>query len=150
MATASPPSSTSYQTEKNLASLIAGDTNSALSTVDTLSSLKLLRDLAGSSTDDRDKSSIQQCIDTETQFLRTALFALQKTPALSAKFGTGLGAALSLANVLREKHTMRSYDAIISRSLDEAGALTGLETPDKRADRLNETRVLQRASGSNG
>ena len=105
MATAAPPSTTSYQTEKNLASLISGDTTSALSTVDTLSSLKLLRDLAVGSANDGDKTSIQQCIQTETRYLRTALKALQANPALQNKFGQGLGAALSLANVLRESET---------------------------------------------
>ena len=70
MATAQPPASTSYQTEKNLASLISGDTTSALSTVDTLSSLKLLRDLATDSTNSRDKASNQQVIQTETRYLK--------------------------------------------------------------------------------
>ena len=94
MATATPPASTSYQTEKNLASLISGDTTSALSTVDTLSSLKLLRDLAKDSTNDLDRKSIQQVIQTETRYLRTAIHALQSTPSLQNKFGQGLGAAL--------------------------------------------------------
>ena len=143
MATAQPPASTSYQTEKNLASLISGDTTSALSTVDTLSSLKLLRDLATDSKNPRDKASIQQVIQTETRYLRTAIHALQNVPALQNKFGQGLGAALSLANVLREKHSEKTYDNIITGTLTSAGSLTGLETPAQRTGRLNNATLLQ-------
>ena len=143
MATAAPPMTTSYQTEKNLASLISGDTTSALSTVDTLSSLKLLRDLAERSANDGDKKSIQQCIQTETRYLRIALKSLQANPALQSKFGQGLGAALSLANVLREKHSEKTYDAIISTALETQGGASGLETPGQRALRLNKDVLLQ-------
>ena len=143
MATAAPPMTTSYQTEKNLASLISGDTTSALSTVDTLSSLKLLRDLAERSANDGDKKSIQQCIQTETRYLRIALKSLQANPALQSKFGQGLGAALSLANVLREKHSEKTYDAIITDALTKQGGESGLETPGKRAERLNQDALLQ-------
>ena len=146
MATASPPATTSYQTEKNLASLISGDTTSALSTVDTLSSLKLLRDLAEHSENKQDKKSIQQVIQVETRYLRTAIHALQNVPSIQAKFGQGLGAALSLANVLREKHAEATYDTIITKALTEAGSLTGLETPIARADRLNKASLLQPSS----
>ena len=142
MATAAPPSTTSYQTEKNLASLISGDTTSALSTVDTLSFLKLLRDLAERSANDGDKKSIQQCIQTETRYLRIALKSLQANPALQSKFGQGLGAALSLANILREKHSVLTYDAIIGKALEQ-GVASGLETPGKRAERLNQDALLQ-------
>jgi len=143
MATATPPSSTGYQTQQNLASLISGDTTSALSTVDTLSSLKLLRELASGPIDGDARKSIQACINSETKYLRTSLFMLQNTPALSRKFGVGLGAALSLANVLREKHAEKTYNEIITTSLDAAGAKTGLETPKERADFLNGTSLLQ-------
>ena len=143
MATATPPSNTSYQTQKNLASLISGDTTSALSTVDTLSSLKLLRDLAEGSTNARDKTSIQQVIQTETRYLRTAIHALQSTPSLQNKFGQGLGAALSLANVLREKHADKTYDLIINRTIENNAVKTGLELPSKRAERLNLNTLLQ-------
>ena len=143
MAAAAPPATTSYQTEKSLASLISGDTTSALSTVDTLSSLKLLRDLAAESQNVNDKASIQKCIQNETRYLRTALHALQNVPALQNKFGQGLGAALSLANVLRGKHKEKTYDNIITGSLRDAGALTGLETPAVRAGRLNSNVLLQ-------
>ena len=146
MATAAPPASTSYQTEKNLASLISGDTTSALSTVDTLSSLKLLRDLADNSANPLDKTSIQQVIQTETRYLRTAIHALQNTPSLQNKFGQGLGAALSLANVLREKHAEHTYDHIISDAIIESGGKTGLETPEDRAFRLNTALLLQPTS----
>ena len=143
MATAAPPATTSYQTEKNLASLISGDTTSALSTVDTLSSLKLLRDLAEHSENKADKKSIQQVIQVETRYLRTAIHALQNVPQIQAKFGQGLGAALSLASVLREKHAEKTYDHIITKALTGAGSLTGLETPLERATRLNKTGLLQ-------
>ena len=143
MATATPPASTSYQTEKNLASLISGDTTSALSTVDTLSSLKLLRDLAKDSTNDQDVKIIQQVIQTETRYLRTAIHALQSTPSLQNKFGQGLGAALSLANVLREKHAEKTYDSIITEAIKDNGSKTGLETPEDRRIRLNNTTLLQ-------
>jgi len=146
MAAAQPPASTSYQTEKNLASLISGDTTSALSTVDTLSSLKLLRDLAEKSTNVEDVRSIQQVIQTETRYLRTSIRALQTTPSLQAKFGQGLGAALSLANVLREKHAEKTYDTIITDALKINGAKTGLETPAERGKRLNTQSLLQPSS----
>ena len=146
MATTAPPTTTSYQTEKNLASLIAQDTTSALSTVDTLSSLKLLRDLAEHSENKSDKKSIQQVIQVETRYLRTAIHALQNVPQIQAKFGQGLGAALSLASVLREKHAEKTYDTIVTKALTEAGSLTGLETPFARAERLNKANLLQPSS----
>ena len=144
MAATAPPSSTSYQTQQNLASLVSGDTESALSTVDTLASLKLLRELTENTDDFKGKSSIQECINSETKYLRTSLYMLQNTPSLSRKFGVGLGAALSLSNILRQKHAEKTYDIIITDALNEAGDKTGLERPKKRADFLNGTSVLQR------
>ena len=146
MATATPSASTSYQTERNLASPISGDTTSALSTVDTLSSLKLLRDLAENSSNELDKKSIQQVIQTETRYLRTAIHALQSTPSLQNKFGQGLGAALSLANVLREKHAEKTYDSIITDAIKVNGGKTGLEAPEARRIRLNTSLLLQPTS----
>ena len=124
MATEKPPASTSYQTEKNLANLTSGDSTSALSSVDTLSGLNLFGYLASGSIIGKD--SIRQCINTMTRYFRTALHALQKVPALRNKFGEGLGAALPLASVLREKYSEKTYDAIISQAITGAGKLNGL------------------------
>ena len=144
MATVTPPSNNSYQTQQNLAQLVSSDVTSALSTVDTLSSLKLLRELSSSdSIKKADRDSIQACIDSETRYLRTSLHMLQNTPALSRKFGVGLGAALSLSSVLRQKHAEKTYDTVITKALNIASGKTGLMTPEKRAGKLNKTSLLQ-------
>lgn len=140
MATATPPmrsggGAPSYAAQQSLAALLANDTTAALSTVDTLSSLKLLRDLVP----EGDKGLIQRTIDVESRYLKTSLKLLQSPEggALRTKFGEGLGAALSLASLLRSRHAEKTYDALIDQGIEKAGASFGLETYQSRADRLN-------------
>ena len=102
--------------------------------------------MAENSSNELDKKSIQQVIQTETRYLRTAIHALQSTPSLQNKFGQGLGAALSLANVLREKHAEKTYDSIITDAIKVNGGKTGLEAPEARRIRLNTSLLLQPTS----
>ena len=141
MASATPPSSgggaPSYAAQQSLAALLSNDTTAALSTVDTLSSLKLLRDLVP----EGDKPLIQRTINVESRYLKTALKALQDNKALRDKFGEGLGAALSLSSLIRSRHAEKTYDAIIDQGIERAGGSFGLETFESRAAMLNGTKT---------
>ena len=135
MAENKPPSggAPSYAAQQSLAALLTNDTVAPLSTVDTLSSLKWLRDLVPN----KDSPLIQRTINVETRYLKTSLKLLQNSEALRNRFGEGLGAALSLSSLIRSRHAEKTYDAIIDKGIESAGATFGLETPQARADQLN-------------
>ena len=132
----SPAALTSGGSHNKLAGLLAGQIAPSLSTMDTLATCKMFKDVLPIS----QHGLIDKVIGVETKFLRTALHMLANNKALRDKFGMGLGAAMALASLLREMHSKKVFENIMDNAFDNASnsmGADGLSNPKTRADDLN-------------
>ena len=125
-----------------VAQFVVGETAPDLTTMDTMATLKLLKDVLPA----EHHGLLNGVINVETKFLRTALHMLANNKALRDKFGMGLGAAMALASMVREMHAKKIFDKIMGDSMNDSGAAQGLESITDRVNALNmSTSVLQAA-----
>ena len=136
-----PAGTPSYAAEQSLAQLVAGAAPPSGTTIDTLSSLALLKKLAVPNSEDA--KVVDAAIKHETKYLKTALHALQSNPALSSRFGQGIGAAMSLASILRARHATKVYDSVVDGAMADSGNKFGLETVENSVKRINNPKVIQ-------
>ena len=132
----SPAALTGGGHHNKLAGLLAGQIAPSLSTLDTLATCKMFKDVLPIS----QHGLIDKVIGVETKFLRTALHMLANNKALRDKFGLGLGAAMALASMLREMHSKKVFENIMDNAFDNASTsmgADGLSDPKERAEDLN-------------
>lgn len=132
----SPAALTGGGHHNKLAGLLAGQIAPSLSTLDTLATCKMFKDVLPIS----QHELIDKVIGVETKFLRTALHMLANNKALRDKFGMGLGAAMALASMLREMHSKKVFENIMDNAFNDASTSmgqSGLSDPVQRAKDLN-------------
>jgi len=98
----------------------AAVTGEAVHVIPFADSLTLLKSLKGLAPDD---AGIKLMIEEETRYLRRAINGIATMPLLQQTFGHGLGAAMELAPLLRQRQAAKTMDSV----LDTPGLL-----PDQR------------------
>ena len=111
-------------TLKQLERSVANDTTPSLSSVDVLSSLKLFGTLKKQLVDSTSEAE-KKIIGEELKYLDSAMEAVSRNHMLSSKFGGGFGAAMAVAELMKERQSERIYQHIIDKSLDEYVGLEG-------------------------
>jgi len=113
----------SYESEKKIESLIANDLNPQLSTIDILSSLKLISHFEQKIADN-DESPSTSIAKEELKYLGLAMKALNDNPALTTRFGSGMSGAMAVSGLLKQRQSERVYKTIIDGVLDtDSGGL---------------------------
>ena len=124
----------SYDSEKKLESLISNDLSPQLSTIDILSSLKLIGHFEEKITSDPDAPTSKIAAE-ELKYLGLAMKALNDNPALSTRFGNGFSGAMAVSGLLKQRQSERVYKNIIDSVLD-TGVKEGLDL-DTSVSRVN-------------
>jgi len=108
----------SFDQQQKLNQLIAGENDPNMTTIDILSSLKLINHFENQikNNDDNASTLIAQ---EELKYLNAGMKALKNNPALSSRFGSGFQGAMSIAGLLKTKQSERVYDSIIGKILDD-------------------------------
>jgi hypothetical protein len=102
--------------DQSIANLVSGQTAPPLTTLDTMATLKMLKDVLPP----HQHYLINNVINVETQYLRTALHMLEANPALKRHFGTGVGAGMALASLVRDREAKSILDNIMKDAFEEA------------------------------
>ena len=105
----------SYESQQKLNSLVANDVTPQLSTVDVLSSLKLISHFESP---DVRKTVAGEIAQKEIEYLKLGFQAVRDNPALSDKFGNGFQGGMAVASLLKAKQAERVYDDIIGKILE--------------------------------
>ena len=119
----------SFDSQQKLEALIAQDTTPNMSTIDILSSLKLIEHWEGKIKGEPENPTAQIAKE-ELKFLNAAMTAMKQTPALTNRFGSGFQGAMAISSLLKQKQAERVYDNIISQVLDQPDAGLGLADRD--------------------
>lgn len=114
----------SFESQQKLEQLIVNDTSPQLSTVDVLSSLKLIGHFEDPANQKGPTGKIAQ---EELKYLQAGMLALEANPALSGKFGKGFSGAMAVAGLLKQVQARRTFDSIMDGVL-EANAATQIST----------------------
>jgi hypothetical protein len=106
-----------FTAQKQLESLMTGDTTPNMSTVDILSSLKLLNNIM-----EIDKASpVYRVANEETKYLSAAMHAISSNQMLSDKFGSGFQGSMTLAGLLKSTHAKQVFDLTMANVLEMSG-----------------------------
>ena len=114
----------SFDAQQKLEALITNDTAPSMSTIDILSSLKLIKHWE----DDTSTTASSKIAKEELKYLNAAMNAMDKTPALTNRFGSGFQGAMAISSLLKQRQAERVYNKIIEDVLDKSG--TGLTITD--------------------
>ena len=115
----------SFEAEKKIEGLIANDLSPQLSTIDILSSLKLISHFE-SKIAENDDNPTTKIAKEELKYLGLAMTALNDNPALSQRFGHGFSGAMAVSGLLKQRQSERVYKNIIDGVLD-TGTAQGLD-----------------------
>ena len=107
----------SYDAQQKLNQLIANDTTPNMSTIDILSSLKLINHFEQKVADADDNPSTKIAKE-ELKYLSLGMKALDSNPALTSRFGSGFQGAMAISGLLKAKQSERVYNEIIDGILD--------------------------------
>lgn len=107
----------SYESEKKLEQLVSNDLNPQLSTIDILSSLKLISHFEQKIADG-DENPSTSIAKEELTYLGLAMKALNDNPALTTRFGSGMSGAMAVSGLLKQRQSERVYKKIIDDVLD--------------------------------
>ena len=124
----------SFEAERKLEQLVTNDLNPQLSTIDILSSLKLISHFEGKISDGDDNPTTKIAKE-ELKYLGLAMKALNDNPALSTRFGHGFSGAMAVSGLLKQRQSERVYKNIIDGVLDDGGDV-GLDL-DTSVARIN-------------
>lgn len=105
-----------YTAQKSLEALVTGDVTPNLSTIDVLSSLKLLgsvNDIANNTPN----VGLRKMIGAETKYLTSAMELLSSNRVLQDKFGNGLQGAMTLSGLLKSHHAKQTFDSVLDDAL---------------------------------
>ncbi len=100
----------SYNSQKQLESVVAGNSNPLFSSIDTLASLRQLNYFKTSPDIDPD---IAKIAESETLFLSQSMKAIAQSPLLASKFGSGMSGAVGLASILKDKYSEARFNESI-------------------------------------
>ena len=114
----------SFDAQQKLEALITNDTAPSMSTIDILSSLKLIEHWEGKIKGSPGDPSAKIAKE-ELKYLSAAMRAMDSNPALTNRFGSGFQGAMAISSLLKQKQAERVYDNIITKVLDQTGS--GLE-----------------------
>lgn len=99
----------SYAKQKMLEDAFVGDVTPVMSTIDILSSLKLLDQVEGINDE-----NVKQIVNEETKYLKAAMQALNENPLFRDKFGSGFNGAMQLSGLLKSHHSKMVYDHMMN------------------------------------
>ena len=125
--------SDSYGNQKMLEALIANDKAPTISTVDTLATLKLLRQIRGDG--DPYNPVFDNIAKEEMKYINVAADAVHKNRLLGEKFGRGMGGVLSLAGLIKQHTDEHIYKDVLDKVIVSSrtnNALLGLDKIDDR------------------
>lgn len=105
-----------YEQNQKLAQMITNDTTPQMSTIDVLSSLKLIKGFQASKGDD---DSAQKIANEELKYLDLAMKSINTHPELSAKFGSDFSGAMALTGLLKSQQSKRVYENIFNGILEQ-------------------------------
>jgi hypothetical protein len=108
----------SFDQQQKLNQLIAGENDPNMTTIDILSSLKLISHFETQIDEGKDNATAA-IAQEELKYLNAGMKALKTNPALSSRFGSGFQGAMSIAGLLKTKQSERVYDSIIGKILDD-------------------------------
>jgi hypothetical protein len=117
-----------YEQNQKLAQMVTNDTTPTMSTIDVLSSLKLIKGFQ--ETKDEDNSA-QKIANEELKYLDLAMKSINNHPELSSKFGTDFSGAMALTGLLKQQQSKRVYEDIFNNILENNDA-TNLASVKKR------------------
>lgn len=112
--------SDSFAKQKFLEDSFAGDVTPTMSTIDILSSLKLLNQTKELIKSDVD-APLAKIADEEIKYLDAAMHALTKNPLFRDKFGSGFSGAMQLSGLLKAHHSKMVYDKIMDDTITKNG-----------------------------
>lgn len=122
----------SYEAEKKIEGLISNDLSPQLSTIDILSSLKLISHFE-EKIQAKDPNPSTKVAKEELKYLGLAMKALEDNPALTSRFGSGFSGAMAVTGLLKQRQSERTYKRIIDDILDTEAA-TQLDTSVARVN----------------
>jgi hypothetical protein len=108
----------SYDQQQKLNQLVAGENDPNMTTIDILSSLKLISHFE-EKIEEGKGGATSLIAQEELKYLNAGMRALKGNPALSTRFGSGFQGAMSIAGLLKTKQSERVYDSIIGKILDD-------------------------------
>ena len=105
----------SFEAEKKIEGLIANDLSPQLSTIDVLSSLKLISHFEEKIEAD-DTNPTTKIAKEELKYLGLAMKALEDNPSLTQRFGSGFsGAIMAVSGLLKQRQSERVCRSIIDK-----------------------------------
>lgn len=123
--------SDSFAKQKFLEDSFAGDVTPTMSTIDILSSLKLLnqtKELIGNDED----APLAKIASEEIKYLDAAMKALTDNPLFQDKFGSGFNGAMQLSGLLKAHHSKMVYDHIMNGVIGSSDKFDIAEFANKR------------------
>ena len=115
----------SFDAQQKLEALITNDTTPSMSTIDILSSLKLIEHWEGRTKAANPADPSAKIAKEELKYLSAAMQAMGNNPALTNRFGSGFQGAMAISSLLKQKQAERVYNKIIEGVLDQKDS--GLE-----------------------
>ena len=115
----------SFDAQQKLEALITNDTTPSMSTIDILSSLKLIEFWEGKTKGVNPVDPSAKIAKEELKYLSAAMQAMGNNPALTNRFGSGFQGAMAISSLLKQKQAERVYNKIIEGVLDQKDS--GLE-----------------------
>jgi hypothetical protein len=113
----------SFDSQQKLEQLITNDTTPSMSTIDVLSSLKLINHFEEKITAD-DKSASTLIAKEELKYLTLGMKALENNASLTNRFGSGFEGAMAITSLLKQRQAERLYEGIINKVLDQDPTLS--------------------------
>jgi hypothetical protein len=119
--------SDSFSAERKIERVITNDTNPAMSTVDILSSLKLIGHFEEQIKDGKGGASTKLA-EHELRYLRAGAEEISKNGVFQERFGGGLNGAMAVASLLKQRHSERVTKQLLDNALDGTAGLALDET----------------------
>ena len=109
----------SFDAQQKLEALITNDTTPSMSTIDILSSLKLIEFWEGKTKGANPVDASAKIAKEELKYLSAAMKAMGNNPALTNRFGSGFQGAMAISSLLKQKQAERVYNKIIEGVLEQ-------------------------------
>ena len=132
----------SYQKEKQLESSFANFVDPSATSVDILGSIRSLMKFHKDS--DKEYEELQKLGKNESKWLLAGVVALNNSPLLQQKLGTGFAAASAVSELLKRREAERIYNDAIDKALD-SNELKGNEFGKVARRLINESPLVRRS-----
>lgn len=104
-----------FEQQKKIGNLIANDVTPSMTSLDILSSIKMINNITESVNND---TPLGKIAGEELKYLNAAMKALVDNPALNQKFGTGFEASMQVAALLKNRNSERIYQRVLDDALE--------------------------------